>query len=89
MIKMVCLKSKLEEGNFVWQNLLSTEMSKLAKFLQLGIKRAEKVCQLDDSPSKQLSSLDPISKLAFGFCLGDSNYKYCGTWFTEQAHVKA
>ena len=72
---MVCLKSTLEEGNFVCQNLLSTEMSKLVKFLQLGMKRLEKVCQLDHSPSKQLSSLDQILKLDFGVLLGDSNFK--------------
>ena len=68
---------KVLEGNFVCQNLLSTEMSKLVKFLQLGMKRLEKVCQLDHSPSKQLSSLDQVSKLDFGFSLGDLN--------TEQA----
>ena len=55
-------------------NLL--KMSKLPKFVQLEVKRAPEVCQLDDSPSKQLSSLDQISKLAFPFSFGDSNYKF-------------
>ena len=60
-IKMACLKSKLEEGNLVWQNLFYTEMSKLAKLCSWESKEKVKVCQLDDS-FKTTSPIGSVSK---------------------------